>query len=90
LWRNKEGRKSRADQAQAPPQRRSTIRIEFGNDTCEEHKIKINKVVRSKYPTFRVADVVCFHGSVDGKVRPARLAVHSSADGKVQTALLEC
>jgi hypothetical protein len=47
LWRNKEGRECRADQGQAPPQRRSTIRIEFGNDTCEEHKIKINKVVRS-------------------------------------------
>jgi hypothetical protein len=44
LRKKKEGRKSLADQGRAPQHDLHRVRL---CDTCEEHKMKINKVVRS-------------------------------------------
>uniref|UniRef100_A0ACD5UQY9 Uncharacterized protein n=1 Tax=Avena sativa TaxID=4498 RepID=A0ACD5UQY9_AVESA len=46
--------------------RRSTLCIAFADDTCEEHKMKINKVVRSNLRV-RIADVVSVHHCHDAK-----------------------
>ncbi|KAM0895804.1 hypothetical protein ACQ4PT_023610 [Festuca glaucescens] len=46
--------------------RRSTLCIAFTDDTCEEHKMKINKVVRSNLRV-RIADVVSVHQCHDVK-----------------------
>jgi transitional endoplasmic reticulum ATPase len=46
--------------------RRSTVCIAFTDDTCEEHKMKINKVVRSNLRV-RIADVVSVHLCHDAK-----------------------
>ncbi|XP_047062590.1 cell division control protein 48 homolog D-like [Lolium rigidum] len=46
--------------------RRSTLCIAFTDDTCEEHKMKINKVVRSNLRV-RIADVVSVHLCHDAK-----------------------
>jgi transitional endoplasmic reticulum ATPase len=46
--------------------RRSTLCIAITDDTCEEHKMKINKVVRSNLRV-RIADVVSVHQCHDAK-----------------------
>nr|XP_051212462.1 cell division cycle protein 48 homolog [Lolium perenne] len=46
--------------------RRSTVCIAITDDTCEEHKMKINKVVRSNLRV-RVADVVSVHQCHDAR-----------------------
>ncbi|CAM0880460.1 unnamed protein product [Alopecurus aequalis] len=46
--------------------RRSTVCMAFPDDTCEEHKIKMNKVVRSNLRV-RIADVVSVHQCHDAK-----------------------
>ncbi|XP_047064693.1 cell division cycle protein 48 homolog [Lolium rigidum] len=46
--------------------RRSTVCIAIADDTCEEHKMKINKVVRSNLRV-RVADVVSVHQCYDAR-----------------------
>uniref|UniRef100_A0ACD5VEN9 Uncharacterized protein n=1 Tax=Avena sativa TaxID=4498 RepID=A0ACD5VEN9_AVESA len=46
--------------------RRSTLCIAIADDTCEEHKMRINKVVRSNLRV-RIADVVSVHHCHDAK-----------------------
>uniref|UniRef100_A0ACD5VN50 Uncharacterized protein n=1 Tax=Avena sativa TaxID=4498 RepID=A0ACD5VN50_AVESA len=46
--------------------RRSTVCIAIADDTCEEHKMRINKVVRSNLRV-RIADVVSVHHCHDAK-----------------------
>ncbi|KAM0902506.1 hypothetical protein ACQ4PT_019246 [Festuca glaucescens] len=46
--------------------RRSTVCIAFTDDTCEEHKMKINKVIQSNLRV-RIADVVSVHQCHDAK-----------------------